>query len=107
MFAINLGGEGEVASVLNQQTSNAAGPSWKSVNSRSLHDLIQSGCDFLLCPNDVLALPDSCVDVVYTNNVPIDVATWRGPGVQSSEIQRILKSGGVWIRDGVLFYTKP
>ncbi len=30
-----------------------------------------------------------------------------GLGVQSSEIRRILKPGGEWIRDGVLEWTKP
>jgi hypothetical protein len=72
MFSINLGGEGEVAGVLNQQPAAAAGPHWKSVSAQSLHELIQSGCDFLLCPNDALALPNGCADVVHTNNVPID-----------------------------------
>lgn len=54
-----------------------------------------------------MALPDDSVDVVYTNSVPIDINSLLGPGVQSSEIRRILKPGGVWIRDGVLYYTKP
>lgn len=107
MFAINLGGEGEVADTLNQQPPGAAGPNWKSVHGLLLVDLIQTGGQYLICPNKALALPDDCVDVVYTNSVPVDQPSTLGPGVQSSEIQRILKSGGVWIRDGVPYYTKP
>ena len=47
------------------------------------------------------------MDVVYTNDVPIDVTSWRGPGVQSSEIRRILKLGGIWIKDRRVWYRKP
>jgi hypothetical protein len=47
------------------------------------------------------------VDEVITNFVPVDVSTWLGPGVQSGEIMRILKAGGVWVRDGQVYYTKP
>ena len=106
-FEINLGGEGEQPGVLNQQTLEVARPTWWSVDGRTFFELVQAGLPFLLCPNEALALPDECVDIVYTNSVQVDVATWRGPGVQSSEIRRILKSSGIWVRDGVLYYTKP
>jgi hypothetical protein len=107
-FAINLGGEGEIPDILNQQRADAVKPGWFSVSGKTLAELIVAGHRFLICPNDAIALPDECVDVVYTNNVPVDTShPWYGPGVQSSEIRRILKSGGVWIRDGVLYYTKP
>lgn len=98
VFAINLGGENEVPGVLNQQ------PPWVAA---ARPDLFPRGGDYLICSNLSIPLPDNSVDVVYTNNVPVDVVTWRGPGVQSSEIRRILKPGGVWIRDGVVYYTKP
>ena len=107
-FAVNLGGEGEIPGVLNQQAPNAASQKWRSVSRNTLVELIAAGHHFLICPNDALTLPDECVDVVYTNNVPVDVTSaWFGPGVQSAEIRRILKPGGDWIRDGVPYYTKP
>src|SRR5262249_50747072 len=98
---------GEIPGVLNQQPPNAAQPGWFSVAGKTLTELIAAGHTFLICPNDAIAIPDGCVDVVHTNSVPVDVVTWRGPGVQSSEIRRILKPAGVWIRDGVLYYTNP
>jgi len=108
VFAINLGGEGEIPGVLNQQRPAAARAGWFSINSMSLADLIAAGHTFLICSNDAISLPDGCVDTVYTTNVPIDTTNpYFGPGVQSSEIRRILKSGGVWVRDGVSYFTKP
>lgn len=108
MFAVNLGGEGEILGILNQQPPRAAQPGWFSVTGKTLGELVAAGQTFLICPNDALAIPDECVDTAYTNSVPIDTTNaWFGPGVQSSEIRRILKPGGVWIRDGVLYYTKP
>ncbi len=72
MFAINLGGEGEIPGILNQQPLEAAGPNWYSIGTRTLIELIRDGHQFLICPNTVLALPDECVDKVYTRNVPVD-----------------------------------
>jgi hypothetical protein len=106
-FAVNLGGEGELPGILNQQPPGAAGPTWFSVSRKTLVELIRDGHTFLICPNTALALPDECVDTVYTNNVPVDKPSILGPGVQTSEIRRILKPGGVWIRDGAPYYTKP
>ena len=107
-YEVNLGGEGEIPGVLNQQPPAALRPNWRSVTGKTVAELVQAGHRFLICPNDVITLPDDSVDSVYTNNVPVDTTNvWFGLGVQSSEIRRILKPGGVWIRDGVLFYTKP
>jgi hypothetical protein len=107
-YRVNLGGEGEVAGVLNQQGPWVASPGWaSSATGQTLELLAGSGHEFLLCDNLTIPLPDDCADEVLTNSVPIDVATWLGPGVQSSEIRRILKPGGVWTRDGKLHYTKP
>ncbi|MBY0512690.1 MAG: hypothetical protein K2P78_02120 [Gemmataceae bacterium] len=106
-FRVNLGGEGEVPGVLNQQPPGAAGPAWFTRSGLSLIGLILSGVPVLVCANDDLTLPDGCADIVYTNHVPIDQVSTLGPGVQSSEIERILKAGGVWVRDGVPYYTKP
>ena len=108
MFAINLGGEGEIAGIINQQGPWALSPNWRcSRDGRTLQELVADGHDFLICPNVPLPFPDSSVDLVYTNSVPIDRNSLLGSGVQSSEIQRILKPGGQWIRDGVLEWTKP
>lgn len=109
MNAINLGGEGEIPGVLNQQ-----GPwvltdvRWRSSrDGKTFAELIGEGHHFLICPNTALALPDDSVDVVYTNGVPVDFPSTYGPGVQSSEIRRILKAGGLWIHDGILRWIKP
>jgi hypothetical protein len=107
MFRVDLGGEGGIPGILNQQPLEAAGPNWFSVSRKTLVELIRDGHQFLICPNTALALPDGCVDIVYTSGVPVDKMTVMGPEVQSSEIRRILKSGGVWIRDGFLYFTKP
>ncbi len=106
MFVVNLGGEGEVPGALNQQ------PPWFVVTSSAVNlqyfvRLVGQGKDYLICPNETVALPDGCADVVHTNSVPLDVTTWRGPGVQTSEVRRILKSGGVWINNGQIRWTKP
>ena len=107
-FVINLGGEGEIPGVINQQGQWALDQNWRCCrDGRTLHQLVEDGHVFLICPNVPLPLPDDSVDRVYTDSTPIDVTTWLGPGVQSSEIRRILKPGGDWIRDGVPYYTKP
>ena len=107
-FRVNLGGEGEVAAVLNQQGRWVLRQGWRSsATGRTFKQLVHAGRDFLLCDNLDLQLPDECCDEVITNSVPIDRMTHLGPGVQSSAILRILKSGGVWIHDGVVRYTKP
>lgn len=108
MFVVNLGGEGEVPGALNQQGPWVLTPGWRSSQGgRTMAELYADGHCFLICPNDAITLPDECVDQVVTNSVPIDVRTWMGPGVQSSEIRRILKSGGRWYHDGTLRWTKP
>jgi hypothetical protein len=39
--------------------------------------------------------------------VPLDIKTWLGPGVQTPEVQRILRSMGEWHHNGILVFTKP
>ncbi|HVL14385.1 MAG TPA: methyltransferase domain-containing protein [Gemmata sp.] len=111
MLVINLGGEGEIPGVINQQPHWALDPGWYSTTlgnpGKTIRQLEAEGHQFVIGPNDHLPFADESVDVVYTNGVPTDIATHKGPGVQSSEIQRILKSGGVWIRDGRVVYQKP
>jgi hypothetical protein len=106
---INLGGEGEEPGVINQQGPWVLNPNWRcSRDGRTLQQLVDDGHVFIICPNAPLPFPDDTFERVITNSVPIDTTTgWLGPGVQSSKIPRILKSGGEWIRDGVLEWTKP
>jgi hypothetical protein len=107
-FRVNLGGEGEVSGVLNQQGAWVLQPGWRSSRTgESLADLSQAGHAFLICDNIAVALPDESVDEVLTNNVPVDILTWLGPGVQSTEVRRILKSGGRWLHNGTVRYSKP
>ena len=107
-LCVNLGGEGEIAHVINQQGPWVLSPNWVcSRDGRTLNDLVADGHDFLICPNLSLPFPNDSVTFVYTNGVPIYFCSLHGPGVQSSEIRRILKPGGRWIKDGKVEWTKP
>ncbi len=108
LLSVNLGGEGEAPGVINQQGPWVLNPLWTSSRGgKTIQELVAVGHDFLICPNQELPFPDGTVDEVLTNNVPIDMPALYGLGVQSSEIYRILKSGGMWIRDGIVHYKKP
>lgn len=105
---LNLGGEGEVPESINQQ------PPWQDLNSiisrngLPYRTLSAVGVPFLFCENTSLCFPDSTVDSVITNGVPIDRGmTWLGPSIPSSEIKRVLRSSGTWHDNNVLVYTKP
>jgi hypothetical protein len=105
---VNLGGEGEVAGALNQQGPWALQSGWASSRTgQPLDQLAAAGHEFLICDNLTIPLPDDCADEVLTNSVPVDTTTWLGPGVQSSEIRRILKPGCLWYLNGQPHYTKP
>lgn len=108
MDAINLGGEGEIPSVVNQQGPwVVTDPRWRSSrDGKTFAVLVSEGLSFLICPNSEIALPNGSVNVVHTNGVPVDRTSTYGPGVQSSEIRRILKPGGEWHHDGELIWTK-
>jgi hypothetical protein len=105
---INLGGEGEVPAVVNQQRPTALSATWRSCQAGiGLEQLTQAGNDFLICPNTQLPINDDSLDLVITNSVPIDRVVLGEPGIQSSEIRRILATGGQWMHDGAVRYTKP
>jgi hypothetical protein len=105
---INLGGEGEVPDVVNQQRPAALSSSWGAcVGGEAIEQLALKGHDFLICENANLPINDESVDLVITNSVPIDIVVLGQPGVQSSEISRILISGGRWVHDGTVRFTKP
>lgn len=109
-WRINLGGEGEVPGVLNQQGRWVVLPGWgSSAAGQSLEELVNAGHDLLIADNVNLPIPDESFDEVITKNIPPVNTVNRvwGPTVQTSEIQRILKSGGRWIHDGVVQWVKP
>ena len=107
-FVVNLGGEGEVPGALNQQP----GPIWSRARvtsrntNRTFGEEVDDGADFLLCPNDRLALPDGCVDTILTNWVPLfpcnapAPTSHLGPVVQFTELERVLKPNGRWFHNG-------
>lgn len=104
---LNVGGEGEEPGAINQQPEwVVTGRHWAARGSQ-LAPLVAAGEAFLFCRNTELPLPDETVDLVLSNNVPVDITTWLGPGIQSAEIRRTLKSGGQWLHNGVAVYTKP
>lgn len=109
VLKVNLGGEGEEPDVINQQGPWVIlDPRWRSSRSgQTFADLVAAGHVFLICGNLTLPFPDDSVDVVITNGVPIDRNSLLGPGVQSPEIRRILKPGGIWVHDGAVVWTKP
>jgi hypothetical protein len=108
LLRLNLGGEGEEPNCINQQ------PPWADLcdsisgNGQPLRSLTYAKVPFLFCDNTSLPFPDSVVDAVITNGVPVDQGnTWLGPSILSSEIKRVLKSGGTWRDNNIPVYTKP
>lgn len=100
---LNLGGEGEVPGVINVQGPWVNAPDWaSSASGQSISELQALGNQFVIADNTALPFADNSVDVVITNNVPIDGNTWLGPGVQTGEILRILAEDGIWINNGIV-----
>src|SRR5207248_4849771 len=67
---------------------------WNTVG-HHLAALMVAGEVFLFCRNVELPFPDGTVDYVFSNSMPVDINTWLGPGVQSSEIRRVLRAGEI------------
>ena len=83
-------------------------PGWVAVRTLLPLDALKAqGHAFVICDNTALPFADGCVDTVLTNDVPIDHHALHGPGVQTTEVHRILKAGGRWVHDGALRWTKP
>jgi hypothetical protein len=92
---VNLGGEGEVVGPLNQQGRWVLDPGWLSRRGgQTLSRLRQLENQFVISTNVSLPFADQSVGTVVTNSVPIDTSTWLGPGIQSSEVWRILQPDG-------------
>jgi methyltransferase family protein len=107
---INLGGEGEILGVINVQGPWVLPGPWPLSRdpNQTIQGLMAQGETFVIA--DFLQLPfaDDSVDEVIMNSCPPqDTVTHLGPTVQSSEVRRILKSGGRWLIDGILHYAKP
>lgn len=108
MFAVDLGGEGEVPGIINQQGPWVIlDPRWRSSrDGKTFAELVADGHNFLICPNSPLPFPDESVDLVYALGVPVDRHSVYGAGLQSAEVKRILKRGGEWqFDDGVTAWT--
>ena len=100
-IAVNLGGEGEVAGVINQQGPWALDSGWRSsAEGKTLAQLQAEGHEFVISSNTALPFGDGSISTVITNSVPIDVNAFLGPGIQTAEISRILSAGGMWINNG-------
>ena len=72
----------------------------------SFRKLVREGNDFLLCANHSVPIPSGTLDVVFTNNVPVDRVTSLGAGVSSKEIERLLKPGGEWVDNNAVVWKK-
>jgi hypothetical protein len=118
---VNIGGEGEVPGAINLQgrwaLSRGYGRSQATPKGepagQNLAGMIAERHEFVIYNAKTGKLPfaDNSVPKVYTNSIPIDTppggAFGGAPGVSSAEIIRILRPGGQWIKDGVVFFTKP
>lgn len=109
MTSINLGGEGEEPGVRNQQPDWVpTDPHWRSQRNKMWPQFATRVPDVDYVPNDPLPYADSTFDVVRTNSAPVDRPGPTGkPGLKRSEIKRILKPGGKWVRDGLVEWVKP
>ena len=108
LLRLNLGGEGEEPNCINQQPLWADLSNSISRTGQPLRSLLHARVPILFCDNTSLCFPDSTVDNVITNGVPVDQGnTWLGPSIPSAEIKRVLKPGGTWQDNGVLVYQKP
>ena len=98
---VNIGGEGEVAGAINLQGRWALDPAWRSISGQTLGQLQVQGAQIVIVDNLALPFAAGSATTVITNNVPINVTTFIGPGVQSSEVWRILSVEGSWFNNGV------
>lgn len=94
--------------MVNQQGPWIFDPAWRSSReSKTLAELLADGVQFVVGDNLRLPFASDFFDEVITNNVPVDILSYHGPGIQSSEVRRILKSGGNWVHDSEVRETKP
>lgn len=107
-LAINVGGEGEVAGALNVQIRAVLDPAWRSSRGGlTLAELQAQGHRFLFV-DDISRLPfaNNSVSRVYTNSVPLDRATFLGPGPSSPDIARVMAPGAQWFHNGMLWFQR-
>lgn len=107
-ISVNLGGEGEIPGVINQNLPAVLQDGWRSsAAGRTLTDLQAEGHQFVISQNTALPFGNNSVRTVFSNNTPIGGQFFLGPGIQASQVQRILQSGGQWIHNGQVIFTKP
>ena len=109
MLRVNLGGEGEIPGVINQQPEWVANELNKTISrgGKTFTQLIAEGHQFVFGPNENLPFEDGSVEIVYTNNVEYNGLSYlKRPWVPESEIWRIMTDGGVWYHNGSPMWVK-
>ena len=86
---INLGGEGEIPGAININHPVILDENWRCSRKGCSLKVVKENGYIIVCCGDRLPLCDHCAKEVITNNVPIDMITWMGPGYSSEEIKRI------------------
>jgi hypothetical protein len=99
---VNLGGEGEWAGAVNVQPGFVLDWGGTMSSGQTVNELQAAGNQVVIANNLTLPFADGSVDIVVTNNVPLNINTGYGPGIPTSEIQRILAPGGTWFNNGAI-----
>ena len=78
--------------MINQNLPHILDEGWQcSRTGKTLQQLKDEGHIFIVTrDNTDLPFDDASIGIVITDSVPIDIETILGPGVQTSEINRIL-----------------
>ena len=104
--AINLAGEGEVAGIANQNLRVILDPAWRtSAEGLTLSELraLPSTRGIVISTNEALPFRSDFFRTVFANSAPVGGTTVLGPGIQLSEVARILRSGGRFIYNGRVY----
>ncbi len=102
MTIVNLGGEGEQRGAINVQPGRIGGDA--ELAHEHARDVARlSDQPVVKAAGNRLPFATGSVDLVVTNNVPIDEprSTHFGPSFTISEVLRILKPDGLWLGSSV------
>ena len=96
---VNLAGEGELDDVkINQNLKYILEPDWTSSRyGLRLTQIKAEGHQFVISDNLHLPFQSNTIDQVYAGSIALDSVTFLGPTLQTHEILRILKEGGIFI----------
>jgi len=96
---VNLAGEGELPDVkINQNLKHILEPDWISSRyGKSITKIQEEGHQFVISDNLHLPFRSNAIDEVYVASISLDSVTFLGPTPRTSEILRILKTGGLFI----------